>query len=284
MCVRIAINMDIFVTLTERNRPVLLAELAATRLASSILAERVLRAPTGMTRQMTDRLSIAMMKFIFDVEMPMLAKVPEFLRRTDFHNPEGATTGALQFVERTDKVIWDWIPEHPDYMESCNTFMEGDRGSRSSWLKWFPVQERLFDGACTEGDDAVLMVDDLLRILEESTVDATRIEKFAFDLFKPQPIQGTSRIYYMKFILHDWSDEDNQRILRQLAGAMQAGYSKLIIEEFVLADRDCAMLQAIMERSQAQWTRLLELASFRVVKFWSPPGDGQGIIEAELKE
>lgn len=174
-------------------------------------------APTAMTRQMTDRLTIAMMKFIFDVGMPTLAKVPEFLRRTDFHNPEGATTGALQFVERTDKVIWDWIPGHPDYMESCNTFMEGDRGSRPSWLEWFPVQERLLDGACTKEDGAVLMVDvaggrghdlaaflakfprvegrlvleDLPHVLEESSVDATRIEKLSFDLFKPQPIQGT---------------------------------------------------------------------------------------------
>lgn len=37
MCVRIAIDMDIFTTLTERNRPVSLDELAAVRNASPIL-------------------------------------------------------------------------------------------------------------------------------------------------------------------------------------------------------------------------------------------------------
>lgn len=98
----------------------------------------------------------------------------------------------------------------------------------------------------------------------------------------------------MKFILHDWSDEENHVILTQLAGAMRQGYSKLIIEEFVLADRDGAMLPAMwdwemmifcnsMERSKSHWTRLLEGAGFQVINFWAPPGDGQSIIEAELK-
>lgn len=104
-----------------------------------------------------------------------------------------------------------------------------------------------------------------------------------------------ARVYYMKFILHDWSDEENHRILTELASAFTRGYSKLIIEEFVLADRDCAMLQAMwdwemlifcnsMERSLSQWTSLLDKAGFKVAKFWPPPGDGQGIIEAELKD
>lgn len=75
---------------------------------------------------------------------------------------------------------------------------------------------------------------------------------------------------------------------------MKKGYSKLIIEEFVLDDTDCHMLQAMwdwemmvfcnsMERTKAHWQRLLESAGFNVVKFWKPPGNGQGIIEAELK-
>ena len=76
---------------------------------------------------------------------------------------------------------------------------------------------------------------------------------------------------------------------------MKRGYSKLIIEEFVLADKECAMLPAMwdwemlifcnsMERTASQWTKVLDSAGFRIVKFWAPPGDGQSIIEAELKE
>ncbi|KAJ5411014.1 uncharacterized protein N7487_005373 [Penicillium crustosum] len=315
MCVRIAIDLDIFTTLTERNGPVSLNDLAAVKNASPILVERVLRILVGidyvgecdtrvyiattMTRQLTDRLSISVIKFIFDVGMPTLAKVPEFLRRQDHRNPEGTTTGPLQFAEKIDESIWTWLPQNPENLDSCNTFMEGDRGARPSWLEWFPVEER------GRGHDLAaflarypdvlgrLVLEDLPHVLEESTVDVGRIEKQAFDLFKPQPIHG-ARIYYMKFILHDWSDEENHVILTQLAGAMRQGYSKLIIEEFVLADRDGAMLPAMwdwemmifcnsMERSKSHWTRLLEGAGFQVINFWAPPGDGQSIIEAELK-
>lgn len=42
MCVRIAIDMDIFATLTERNGPVSLDELAAVKKASPILVGKLL--------------------------------------------------------------------------------------------------------------------------------------------------------------------------------------------------------------------------------------------------
>jgi hypothetical protein len=52
-------------------------------------------------------------------------------------------------------------------------------------------------------------------------------------------------IYFMKFILHDWSDEQSLQILRHIHDAMTPGYSKLIIEEFILPEKDCPMLPAM---------------------------------------
>ncbi|GKZ29847.1 hypothetical protein AbraIFM66950_006708 [Aspergillus brasiliensis] len=334
MCVRIAMDLGIFSTLSERDGPVTLEDLAATKRADLVLTERVLRVLAGigyvaehdvrvytsttMTRQMTDRLSGAVVRFIFDIGMPTLAKVPEFLRNTNFQNPSGALNGALQYAEKTDKSLWDWVPTQPGFLDACNTFMEADRGSRPSWLEWFPVKERIIDGfdgsesdvllvdvAGGRGHDLVafqskffevegrLILEDLPHVVAEAT-QHPKIEHVPFDLFQAQPIQG-ARTYYMKFILHDWSDDKSRQILSHLAAAMKNGYSKLIIEEFVLADKDCAMLPAMwdwemlifcnsMERTASQWTKVLDSAGFRVVKFWAPPGDGQSIIEAELKE
>lgn len=73
---------------------------------------------------------------------------------------------------------------------------------------------------------------------------------------------------------------------------MKSGYSKLVIEEFILGDTGCALLQATwdwemmvfcnsMERTECHWKSLLEGAGFKVIQVWLPPGDGQGIIEAE---
>lgn len=74
---------------------------------------------------------------------------------------------------------------------------------------------------------------------------------------------------------------------------MKKDYSKLIIEEFIVAEKDAATLPTMwdlqmlihlstMERTRDHWQKLLSVAGFRVVKFWYPPGDGQGIIEAEV--
>ena len=99
----------------------------------------------------------------------------------------------------------------------------------------------------------------------------------------------------MKFIMHDWSDDKCRDILRHLAAAMTKGYSKLLIEEFILPDQGCALLSAVwdvemmailssMERTRDHWRELLDSAGFAIMEFWLPPGDGQGIVEAMLKD
>jgi hypothetical protein len=98
----------------------------------------------------------------------------------------------------------------------------------------------------------------------------------------------------LKFILHDWSDDDCRKILGHIASAMERGFSKLIIEEFVLSDKNCDLRHSMwdwvmmifcnsMERSITQWSQLLRSAGFTVVKFWNQPGNGTSIIEAELE-
>lgn len=97
----------------------------------------------------------------------------------------------------------------------------------------------------------------------------------------------------MKFILHDWADGQCLQILEHLRTSMKKGYSTLLIEEFIVADKDAEMLHSIwdlemliylssMERSRNHWEKMLASAGFKIVKFWNPPGDGLGIIEAEV--
>ena len=74
---------------------------------------------------------------------------------------------------------------------------------------------------------------------------------------------------------------------------MTPGYSKLLIHELILPDTGAAEIQARfdlvmmtfnggMERSKAQWSKLLEDAGFVNVKLWEH-GDADGIIEAEVR-
>ncbi|KAL2869523.1 S-adenosyl-L-methionine-dependent methyltransferase [Aspergillus lucknowensis] len=332
MCVRMGIDLEIFTTLSKSNGPLTLAELAAVKGAHLTIAERVLRVLSGigyvkehdvhvytatsLTHQMADRYSVAMVKFIWDFGLSTVAKIPEFLRSHDYQNVEGPTSGPWQYATNIDEIIWSWVAKSPERLDITNSFMEGDRGSRPGWLEWFPVEEQVIKGF-TGGDEDVFLVDvaggrghdlksfkdrfpqargkfileDLPHVIEQC-LPGLEVEKLAFDLFKPQPIKG-SRIYYMKFILHDWSDEQSLEMLGHIRDAMKPGYSKLIIEEFILPERDCPMLPAMwdwemmvfcnsFERTEGRWKKLLDDAGF-TAKFWSPPGDGQGIIEAEVK-
>lgn len=75
--------------------------------------------------------------------------------------------------------------------------------------------------------------------------------------------------------------------------AMKNGYSKLFIEEFVLAEKDAEPTSSMgdwlmlavhcgMERTRSHWEQLMITAGFRVVKIWDPPRQSQSIIEAEV--
>lgn len=104
-----------------------------------------------------------------------------------------------------------------------------------------------------------------------------------------------ARAYYFKYILHDWSDEKASIILQHLKPAMKRGYSKVLIEEYVLPDRDASVVPCMtdlavmvfcsgLERTRQRWTNLLESNGLRISKFWAREGDELGIIEAELSE
>jgi hypothetical protein len=74
---------------------------------------------------------------------------------------------------------------------------------------------------------------------------------------------------------------------------MTPGYSKLLIGNIVLADMNVPLRQSLLDismlvlhsgqqRSQSEFRELLEGAGFKIIKIWLPPGDGDGIVEAEI--
>ena len=79
-----------------------------------------------------------------------------------------------------------------------------------------------------------------------------------------------------------------------MAEAMTPGYSKLILNEFLIPPTGCDMFRATVdihmmadfssaERSEPQFQALLESAGLHVAQFWQPPSIGDGVIEAVRK-
>ena len=61
-----------------------------------------------------------------------------------------------------------------------------------------------------------------------------RVEFMQHDFFTEQPVKGAN-VYFMRWILHDWSDKYAIRILKAIAPAMKDG-SKVVLAEWLLKD------------------------------------------------
>ena len=99
----------------------------------------------------------------------------------------------------------------------------------------------------------------------------------------------------MHSVLHDWPNEMCMSILRRIVNAMKRGYSKLLINEIVLPDRNAdseitgldMMLMALFtskERKLQEWKQLLEAPTLglRIVSVWSVKHSQESLIECQL--
>ncbi|KAL9596013.1 MAG: hypothetical protein Q9219_006097 [cf. Caloplaca sp. 3 TL-2023] len=210
--------------------------------------------------------------------------------------------------------MWEYISERPPRLNAFNTFMEGQREGRVPWHHYFPVTDTWGDSS----DDAVLIVDvgggrghDMEafksvfpqqkgRLIVQdlpSTIDDIRhlepgVEAMKYDFFTPQPVKG-AKAYYFRNIFHDWPESNARIILQHTADAMTRGYSRLLINEWVLADRNSGLIPATMdinmmclfagmERTHSQWTELLASTGLKIVKLWGSGSNSESVIEAML--
>ncbi|PLB54871.1 S-adenosyl-L-methionine-dependent methyltransferase [Aspergillus steynii IBT 23096] len=280
--------------------------------------------PTPLSEEMTQRTSIGVVESLFLEFLPSIQKTPEYLQSTGYRNPEDPMYAPLQYANNIKKDGFAWLCKDPAALSRFNSFMEGQRANRAFWGDWFPVRDVILN-APTLSADRPLLVDigggrghDLLEfktrfpdaqgklVLEDlpSVIDEVRqandlegagIETVKYDFFADvQPVHG-ARVYYFKYVLHDWSDEKAHIIFDHLKKAMVPGYSKVLIEEYILPDRNARAVNGMtdmavmvfcagLERTRQRWLNLLESVGLRVNKFWTRGGDALGIIEAEVPE
>jgi len=94
--------------------------------------------------------------------------------------------------------------------------------------------------------------------------------------------------------MHNWRDFECQKILQHIADAM-APDSRLLIAEMVVpplpegVDKTvywmdlCMLIIGGKERSEKDFTALLDSAGLRLVKIWSSNTGSQSVIECQLK-
>lgn len=98
----------------------------------------------------------------------------------------------------------------------------------------------------------------------------------------------------MRSILHDWDDDNVGKILRNIIPAMKKGYSRLLINEWVIPDVGAALYPCLqdmnmmalfsgMERTESHFKGLLEAAGLQLLKVWGSPTE-ERCLEAMLAD
>ncbi|KAI2465552.1 S-adenosyl-L-methionine-dependent methyltransferase [Annulohypoxylon bovei var. microspora] len=306
----------------------LIKRLVRVLVASGYVAEQGpgLYGSTKWTEQLQTKATQGMVKYIYDIPMPAIAQAPSWFKKTGYQNPTDPKDSLLHYAfdcKGTELFPWLSLPENVHHWDDANTFFEGDK-SRPSWVTWFPVREKLISNRSNVGSvndgEAPLLVDvgggrgqditefeqqfpdisgrlvlqDQRLVLDSAISLSPRVEKYAIDFFNESPVKG-ARIYFLKFILHDFMDEQCLTILKNIMTSMKRGYSYLVINDFILPDVGCSLLpaqwdlvmmaaMASMERSESQWHALLKAAGLSIEGLYQPPGVGQGIIITTLEQ
>jgi hypothetical protein len=151
----------------------------------------------------------------FDALMVAGIKAPQYLRESAFTAPLKDTEGIVQFAHQTKLSAFPWIASSPHLLSNFNTFMGSTMGGRKYWTDWFPIQERILDGARPDGKLLVdvaggkghdvqqflekfpetkgrLVLQDLAQALGAATAEVLdeSVERMECDFFKEQPLKG----------------------------------------------------------------------------------------------
>ncbi len=115
-----------------------------------------------------------------------------------------------------------------------------------------------------------------------------RIKIVHGDFFSEIPVKAD--IYLMKFILHDWNDEQSIVILKNLAQSAETGAKLLLVETVIEEDDNAPSMSKVMdlnmlvmtggkERTAKEYAELFEKTGFRLTNVYPTPSPLQ-IVEA----
>ena len=199
-----------------------------------------------------------------------------FLKEIGYKNPVDPSKGNFQFSHQTDIPLFPFLMQRPQQLGNFFNMLEGWRVDRTEWFDIYPVQEQLlgsFDpreggetflvdiGGATgydiqnfkkhfegkgHGMPGKLVLQDLPFVIADIKDLDSEIERMPYDFFTPQPV-AEAKAYYMRSICHDWSDERVRELLANTVKVMKPGYSRLLINDWVVKDTGASLLPALLD-------------------------------------
>ncbi|CAJ2501183.1 Uu.00g040360.m01.CDS01 [Anthostomella pinea] len=211
--------------------------------------------------------------FIVDDFQPALNGMPSYFRQNGFKCPDSGVDCQFQHAFDCKGLhLFEYFQQRdPEMGRRFASVMEAWSKGRPRWFdsEYYPVKERLISGADNSAPFLVdvgggtghdieglkqafgadipgkLVLQDRHEIVELAQLDSS-IEKMSHDFLTEQPVKG-ARAYYLHSIIQDWNDEVNSQILRAIVPAMKRGYSKILINDFVVPNQGAHWAQTCLD-------------------------------------
>jgi len=149
-------------------------------------------------------------KFRYDLTLPALSKLPEYLRLNNYVNPEEYSKSPMQWA--VGKSQFEWLAENKQHQLLFNSYMSSRREGKPNWFDVYPLGRLIGDAISlpdaaflidiggNEGHDlgnlharystppGRLILQDLPKMVKN--VDRQGIETMAYSFLDPQPVKG----------------------------------------------------------------------------------------------
>lgn len=244
--------------------------------------------------------------FIHSAVAPAVNAMPQFLRETKYADMTDQThlPWHLGHNEDTTESVFKWVLERPEVMKSFMGWMAGQRDGLPSFLSVVDFDAEFASGARpgapvfvdvggSMGHQCIavrqrypdlagrIVLQDLPETIERVKADPLPgfdgIEAQPYNFFTPQPLIG-ARAYYLRNVLHDWTEDKCVEILGNIKPAL-AAESRILVDEMILpesgtpwraAQQDMIMGACIAarERTRDEWLALFDRAGLRVERMW----------------
>lgn len=269
--VKIGTDLSLFTTLSSSKEPLTLSALSASTSAAPKMLSHLLRAMATFglidqpsaetfaanrtTRTLSDVHVSGAIAHAFDIHLPVAYAFPSWLAENKYQDITSNKNLPFQKAMKTDLAPFEWMKQRPEQMASLGHAMAIQR--EGTWLDSYPVTTAI--GTFKAAADSALLVDIgggfgqqalafkkkfpdvdgriVVQDIASTLSSAPKVEGLEFqehDFFKEQPIKG-AKFYYLRHILHDWTDEDCIRILSAVVPAL-GPESRIIVDEIVLPD------------------------------------------------
>jgi hypothetical protein len=207
--------------------------------------------------------------YIAEDFQPAHQSMKAYFEERNWQCPDDGTDAPFQYAYNCKgSHYFEYFQKNPEMGRRFASMMESWSKGRPRWFSedYFPVKDRLISGAEKDvtflvdigggsGHDVeglrqafegqlpgTLVLQDRPEIVELAKLGAGA-EAMPHDFLKEQPVKG-ARAYYLHSIIQDWNDQVNTDILKAIVPAMKKGYSKVLINDFVVPNQGAHWAQS----------------------------------------